>query len=241
MLKTLITRLTCHLLSALRNFENVSFTREEIRSLRFSFSQFGEDIIISRFLRNLKPSKGIYIDCGAFDPIAISNTLLLHKRGYVGINIDLDEDKINKFNKLRPNDYNIVAALLDKRTELKLLRYPGRATNRLAVLNEMQEHSIIGEAPVSSIKVTTTTLTEVIKSSPFSGKEIHFLNIDCEGHDLVILKGLNFSKYQPQVISIEAHNYKSQVEIQAFLSDYSYRLSGMTDGNLIFTSKDLSW
>ena len=45
---------------------------------------------------------------GCYHPKKYSNTHLLHKdRGWSGINIDIEEDKIKTFNILRPNDINI--------------------------------------------------------------------------------------------------------------------------------------
>jgi hypothetical protein len=66
------------------------FNLNEIRSARLSFSQMGEDLRINDYLKYLSPSDGIYISVGAFDPVRFSNTFLLHKRGFRGINIDID-------------------------------------------------------------------------------------------------------------------------------------------------------
>lgn len=123
--------------SSFGNFNQFNLSSEEKCNANISFSQFGEDLIIIRFLRKLDSRKGIYIDCGAFDPITISNTLLLHKKGYKGINIDLEQDKINKFNQYRPNDYNVLAALSNSKQKLKLLKYLGRATNRIVSLESV--------------------------------------------------------------------------------------------------------
>lgn len=237
----LFSKVTSMLLSLLKNNQTVDFSREEIRWLKYSFSQFGEDLIIKRFLRKLNPSDGIYVDCGAFDPIAISNTLLLNKIGYKGINIDLDCEKISKFNLARPNDCNIVAALFDQKTKVNIFRYEGRATNRITQLELTHVKSILGEKPISSSVIETTTLTDIINSTKFKNTPIHYLNIDCEGLDIEILRGLDFSQYQPKVISIEVHSKESKDLVYSYLSDRNYNLSGLTDCNLIFTLKTLQW
>ncbi|MEI6442976.1 MAG: FkbM family methyltransferase [Nostocales cyanobacterium ELA583] len=223
------------------NFNQLNLSAKEKCNANISFSQFGEDLIIIRFLRTLDPSTGIYIDCGAFDPITISNTLLLHKKGYKGINIDIDQDKIDKFNRYRPNDYNILAALSNSKQKLKLLKYYGRATNRIISLESVETNSIIGEQPIQEEIIETSLLTEIIDSSPFSDQEIHYLNVDCEGHDLNVLMGLDFSRYTPKLISVEVHSEPYPNAIQEFLFSHEYRLVGMTDGNKIFASKDLQW
>ena len=70
-----------------------------------SYSISSVDLIIDRIFRDI--SKGIYIDVGCNHPIKYNNTYLLHKRGWTGINIDLDQTCINEFNTMRRKDHNI--------------------------------------------------------------------------------------------------------------------------------------
>lgn len=83
------------LLTLLRSHKNMHLTREEFRFTHISFSQFGEDIAIVRWIRYLQTYEGreiypFFVDAGAFHPIFASNTLLLRKQGWRGINIDID-------------------------------------------------------------------------------------------------------------------------------------------------------
>ena len=70
-----------------------------------SYSISNVDLIIDRLLSNIE--NGIYIDVGCNHPIKYNNTYLLYKKGWSGINIDLDETAINEFNIMRKNDYNV--------------------------------------------------------------------------------------------------------------------------------------
>jgi hypothetical protein len=99
------------LLYLLRNRRQSWLTREEIRLARFSFSQFGEDLVIEEFVNQLGIKRGFYVDVGAFDPVMLSNTLLLFKRGWSGINIDAEEEKIRGFRRLRPRHWNVVCGV----------------------------------------------------------------------------------------------------------------------------------
>ena len=65
------------------------------------------DLIIDRLFSKIE--KGVYLDVGCNHPIKFNNTYLLHKKGWNGINIDLDKDSIDQFNKLRKKDTNIKA------------------------------------------------------------------------------------------------------------------------------------
>ena len=57
-----------------------------------SYSISGVDLIIDRIFK--KKKTGVYIDIGCNHPIKYNNTYLLYKRGWNGINIDLDEKSI---------------------------------------------------------------------------------------------------------------------------------------------------
>ena len=70
-----------------------------------SYAISNVDLIIDRLFS--KKKKGIYIDVGCNHPIKYNNTYLLHKRGWTGINIDLDKTSIEEFKKFRKNDYNV--------------------------------------------------------------------------------------------------------------------------------------
>ena len=61
--------------------------------------------------------------------------------------------------------------------------------------------------------------------SDYSDKEIDFLDIDVEGADFKVLKGINFKRFKPKLICIEIHkkNYKKDL-IYKFLVKKKYSL-----------------
>ena len=72
-----------------------------------SYSISNVDLVIDRMFSN--KLKGNFIDLGCNHPIKFNNTYLLYKRGWRGVNIDLDEKSIKEFNKIRRLDFNIKA------------------------------------------------------------------------------------------------------------------------------------
>ena len=76
--------------------------------IKFHYSQFGEDIILREILKK-EISNGFYIDVGCYHPKKFSNTYRLYKKGWSGINIDMEEDKISLFNMVRPRDINVLS------------------------------------------------------------------------------------------------------------------------------------
>ena len=70
-----------------------------------SYSISNVDLVIDRLFRDIE--KGVYIDVGCNHPIKYNNTYLLYKRGWTGINIDLDETLIKELNIIRKKDHNV--------------------------------------------------------------------------------------------------------------------------------------
>ena len=74
------------------------------RNRQGHFSQNGEDLFLFKYFKH---EKGIYVDVGANHPIKNSNTYLLYKNGWKGINIEPIPSRLSKFVKARPSDVNL--------------------------------------------------------------------------------------------------------------------------------------
>lgn len=201
------------------------FTPDDLRNLKISYSQFGEDLLIADHLFNREESeRGIYIDAGCFDPFKFSNTRLLHLHGWRGINIDAAEDVIEKFRHSRPLDYNVRAALSDRESEMAFLGDAGTASRRLAAPDK------ITPAPL----VKTTTVARILADSPFATSPVDLLDIDCEMHDLEVLRGFPFDKVRPLLICIEAHSKAELVELQNEIDQLGYTRLGTRGPTHVF-------
>lgn len=211
------------LLYLLRNRRQGWLTREEIRSARFSFSQFGEDLMIEDLLNQMEISHGFYVDVGAFDPVIGSNTLLLFKRGWSGINIDVDQRKIERFRRARPRDWNLVCGVSDSSGRKHFARYAAASMTRL--ITETDRRSVLGDSPVETFEVATKPLQAILDDSPFPGQRIDFLNIDCEGKDLEVLESLDFAASQPRILAVETIDLSAEAKISEFLNEHAYALT----------------
>src|SRR5262245_36761136 len=193
--------------------------------MRISYSQFGEDLVVRSHFADFDNSTGRFIDVGAFHPFKFSNTMLLSKLGWQGINVDCDPVKIDRFEKLRPRDQNICAAVAEAPRDMVWLEYAYGVTNRLADPQEENLLSACDERPLKVTPVRVTTLSDIIERSNFRGQHFHYLNVDCEGQDLSVLKGLDFSRYSPELITVEALSKTAQTELTAFLECFGYQLT----------------
>ena len=190
-----------------------------------TYSMNGEDIFINNYFKN---KMGFYVDVGAYHPLELSNTCLLYKRGWGGINIDINALSIDYFNFLRPNDVNINIAASNKKT-IKTIYYQKKKSPLNTLKIKQAKKMFIGN--IKKSKVKSETLTTIIDNTKFKGKKINFLNIDTEGSDLEILKKLNFKKYKPELICVElvdSFNPNSKIikknKIYKFLVRKKYKL-----------------
>ena len=165
---------------------------------KISYSYGGIDSLINNIFKN--NDKGFYVDVGCGHPIKNNNTYLLNKKGWHGINIDLDKENIFLFDVYRPTDLNISTAISDKIGEEDLFFYHSRS----AINTINKKTAEYQKAKVSNIKkIKTNTLNNVLNNSKYNSLEIDFLSIDIEGSEFLALKNFDFNKYNPKVIVIE--------------------------------------
>ena len=168
---------------------------------RISNANWGLDLIVNNIFRDKK--KGFYIDVGCHHPFINNNTYFLYKKGWNGINIDLDFNSIDMFNYFRPEDDNKKIGISNKKGTSNLYFFHNRAAK-----NTLIKKSGRGAKQIKKIKVNT--LDNIIKESKLKVKEIDFLTIDVEGNELNVLHGLNFKKYKPKLIALEFINPKNK-------------------------------
>ena len=217
-------------------------------SKKFSYSLGGVDLLLNHIFRN--KNNGLYIDVGCNHPIKNNNTYLLHKRGWGGINIDLDETSIQQFKMLRPRDVNVNSCVSKENGTAELYYYheksPINTINKDVSLYHKAKYNKI-------IPIKTSTLDSIIENSKFKNQKIDLLSIDVEGSELDVLKGFNLKKYYPDLIVIEFLDLKikklelvnqdiksiQNSKIYNYLINNNYHLVNFVHSDLIFASKSI--
>jgi hypothetical protein len=156
------------LLYLLRNRRQGWLGREEIRSARFSFSQFGEDLVIEELLNQMGISHGFYVDVGAFDPVIGSNTLLLFRRGWSGVKIEVDERRIERFRRARPRDWNLACGVSKVAGRKQFARYAYASMTRL--ITGTDDRSVLRDPPQEIFEADARPLQAILEDSPFRGR-----------------------------------------------------------------------
>lgn len=188
-----------------------------------SYSQNGEDILLNNHIFQNKEN-GFYIDIGSHHPRQFSNTYLLYKRGWSGINID-PIPNMKKIFEERVRDLNINAGISDHTGKIKYYAFTKGTLNTFDEETAKKQSRMYGEFTTHEMQVYT--LKEIItKHAP--EKQIDFMNIDVEGFELKILNSHDWVKYPPTLIAIEDQNLNlsnpSESTTYLFLTTKGYEL-----------------
>ena len=164
-----------------------------------SYAQNSEDVLLWRALGHVK--HGFYIDVGANDPIEHSVTKAFYDAGWSGISIEPLPSFHQAFLQQRPRDVNLAIAAGAGDGELKLYDVPavrGWASPEQSVADM---HRAEGHE-VTEITVPVRTLASICAEHAHG--EIHFLKIDVEGFEGEVLRGMDFARWRPWLLVIEA-------------------------------------
>ena len=169
---------------------------------RKKYSQWGEDLEISNFFHN--KLNGFYLDIGCFHPFMYSNTCLLHKKGWSGINVDINQTSIDLFNLARPKDINLCTTIDEKKRDFKV--YFDDAFSPVNTINKDFYLKLRGSffKDEKFLNIKSQTIDEIINVH-HKNLDIDFINIDVEGSDYEILKQIDLLKLNVKLIAIETH------------------------------------
>jgi FkbM family methyltransferase len=183
----------------------------ELRYATASFSQFGEDLALSSFLRG---SNGFYVDVGAYHPYNFSNSYIFYKRGWSGLNIEPNPYGYRLLKKFRKRDNTLQLGISRGAGKVRFL--DDRTYSRILNDDEQTEES------KKVIEIETRPLSQIMDDAIIPSNGIDFLSTDCEGHDLIVLQSNNWDKYRPKFIVTEDNKPINESEIVSFMNEISY-------------------
>ena len=188
-----------------------------IRNFKFlkNGAQSGEDKYIIKLFD--EDFKGKFLDIGCYHPTRHNNTYELYKKGWSGINIDLNPLTIELFDFMRAKDVNINIGISDKDAEKELYFIDELDTQNTIDKNQLEflkKHHNINQDQIIVKKIQTKNLETILNEYQFYN--IDFMNLDIEGHELQVLKTLDFKKIKIKYLCIEMieHNEESILNVK---------------------------
>ena len=186
-------------------------------------SQLGQDRwVLSKFA-----TPRYFLEVGANDGVALSNTYELEKAGWTGLSIDpFPKNREQRHTKL------VVAAVASSVRNVTFVRadeYGG-----------IKEHLGLHAAKAltsEAVTLTTRTLTEILETEN-APSYIDYMSLDTEGSEYDILSSFPFWKYTLGLISVEHNNEEPKKSMIRELLDYhGYMLERQVDFDDWFVSR----
>jgi FkbM family methyltransferase len=233
------------------------------------YSQFGQDLFLNRwFFKNHRA--GAFVDVGAYDGITGSNTYYFERQlGWRGVAIEANPEAVAKLVQNRTCEvFDGCAYDHDGTVEFVMLTEPAKLAAKRPLLEPRNTASIvfdgrhagtmlsgIGKHLQEQGRMSRSEREHQLHRTEHKAKccrvdtilrrlEMHvvdFLDIDVEGAECEVLKGVDFRKFHVNVISIEWNPRFS--EVYALLTEAGFEYQGLLMYDEIFTNKTLqfSW
>lgn len=198
-----------------------------------SYAQWGDDVLVWDHFKG--KTDGVFLEAGANDPKALSQTYLLEKRGWTGILVEPVPECCEALRRVRIRSHVFQNALGGPQHRGKLrLRVPAGcselthavADEEAAIGREIEAASSIAERRQRAsdgdeiIEAAFITINEVLRSAGVD--RLDFLSLDLEGFELPALQGLDFARIRPRVVIIE--DRLENLSRHRFMLRHRYRL-----------------
>jgi FkbM family methyltransferase len=177
---------------------------------QITYSQCGEDIILSHIFRNIfKLSSITYLDIGCNDPRKANNTFLFYKQGSKGVLVEPNPQLINTIRSTRPNDTCLNVGIgIEDESEMDLYVLN---PHTLSTFDKKEAEELIKNGAVTLEKVAKIPVLNInsIMNKHFD-KSPDLISIDVEGLNEEIFHTIDFQKYRPKVICMESIAYNAE-------------------------------
>lgn len=168
---------------------------------RYSFSQFGEDLLIETALSALGVRQPSYLDIGANDPVVLSNTYLFYKRGGRGVCVEPDPFLASRIRRRRRRDTCLavgVGAGSEDAADFFVMSIKDLNTFSKTQAELLEKEGIKIE---KVLPVPLQPINDIIAQHFPQAPDL--LSLDVEGFDERVLSSMDFHKFRPKVICVE--------------------------------------
>ena len=181
------------------------------------YSQYGQDALIGDVL--FLGRTGVFVDVGARDGLVISNTKYLEERGWTGIAIEPHPDLFRALRESRKCECLNIGVSSEVSSGVEFVKFLEEPLGNSGLYSTFRDRVRLDRIKHEIIQIACVPLRDVLTDTPL----VHYLDIDVEGHELEVLKGIDFGRTQFRIIGVEVdpHTHK-QLEIDFFLSSRGF-------------------
>jgi len=178
---------------------------------------------------------GFFVDIGAYDGIAISNTYAFEKLGWKGVCIEPVPSIYGLLVKNRKCDCINAAISNVNNEENKFIQTRGGRSGFVRNMSPAVYQAAEEEGIVAEINVRSITFDSAI--SKYTERTIDFMSIDVEGTEMEVLETINFEKYKFGLITIE--NNCGEHILRSFMKLKGYKVLFNIGVDIMFIPEDI--
>lgn len=198
------------------------------------YAQYNEEEFLINYFKGL--SNGILVDIGAADGINNSNSRYLIEIGWSGLLVEPNKKNFEKLIDLYSNNKNIV--LENKgcsENSIESAEFYIDQNDQYQQLSTFSPNQVIKCKKMYNCGFINDKI-DLIKTSDLLVKhslnKINFMSIDTESYDTNVIKGIDFSLFDIDLICVEDNN----TEINQILLNNGYKLIYKT-ANIFYSKK----
>lgn len=200
-----------------------------------SYSQWGDDLLVLEYFSGHEGCT--FLEAGANDPILLSQTYLLEQNGWSGALVEPVASCCERLNEVRQGSMIFQRALgAPEDVGILKLLIPDGATELAHEMGSEGNHehsSKDGEI----VEAEFITLNQVLQLAKI--EHLNYLSLDLEGMEYRALRGLDFDKYQPDLIVIE--DRLNHLKSHHYLRRMGYKLVRRNGSNNWYVPQDVDF
>ena len=176
--------------------------------------------LVREFFRDTP--QGFFVEVGANDPKKDSQSFHLEEAGWTGILVEPLPELADELRRVRKAKvFEVACSSPDRAGEIMTLHVAGP-------FSSFDPHlAVTGMRADRTVDVKVDTLDHVLAEG--GAKRIDLMSVDVEGHELEVLSGFDFARWQPRLILLEDH--VSSLDKHRFMLRSGYRLMRRTGLN----------
>jgi len=186
------------------------------------YGQNGEDYLIWHFFDFKK--RGFFLDIGAHDGVALSNTKSFEEQGWQGICVEPTPEVFAACQQVRRRVVNAACVGDDRKTvELRVDRtglFAGIQTDEAHAARDYETWGA-GGPDFETMTVPAMRAAELLGPDE---PAIDFVSVDVEGSEIDVLDGLDLTRNRPRLLVLEALTDETREQLDAYMARFGYQL-----------------